>query len=181
MRDPSITELLYRHRRGDDRALNELAARVYPQLKILARRRAGGGDMGATTLVQETFAKLLAGQSLAVEDRGHLFSLAATVMRQIVIDEARASRAARRQHEPPASLDEQSLADESVGADFLLNLDRALTALHAEDERLSRAFECRYFVGLTTTETAEALGVSTRSAERFWRESRRRLGELLEQ
>src|SRR6056297_3203387 len=92
-----ITLLLESHRAGDADALNRLATVLYPELKAMARRRTvGKPGLGATTLVQETFLKLLSGGELQPEDRRQFFALAATIMRQGIVDEGRCAMAGKR-------------------------------------------------------------------------------------
>ena len=174
--------LLEAHRNGDESALNELAALLYPELKSMARRRArGGAASGATTLVNETFLKLLSGGEIVTEDRKQFFALAATVMRRVIVDEIRYVTAGKRKG------NEETLAETIVGddahenAEFLLQVDQMLGVLEQQDHRLARVFECRYFAGLTTAETAEALDVSERSVERLWSEARSRIAELIDE
>ena len=174
--------LLEAHRNGDESALNELAALLYPELKSMARRRArGGAASGATTLVNETFLKLLSGGEIVTEDRKQFFALAATVMRRVIVDEIRYVAAGKRKG------NEETLAETIVGddahenAEFLLQVDQMLGVLEQQDHRLARVFECRYFAGLTTAETAEALDVSERSVERLWSEARSRIAELIDE
>ncbi|MEM1089681.1 MAG: ECF-type sigma factor [Pseudomonadota bacterium] len=178
----SVTMLLAAHRNGDSAALNQLAASLYPELKAMARRRAAGGaGSGATTLVHETFVKLLAGGDLVAEDRKQFFGLAATIMRQIIIDEIRYITAGKRARQ------EVTLADTLIGdegherAEFLLQVDEMLKIVEQEDERLARVFECRYFAGLTTGETSEALDISVRSVERLWSTARARIAALMDE
>lgn len=179
---PEITVLLRAHAEGDANALEQLATLLYPELKAMARRRSRqGAGSGATTLVNETFVKLLSGGTIASEDRKQFFALAATIMRQIIVDEIRYVTAGKRKGQ------EQTLAESIVGddahekAEFLLQVDQMLTVLENEDARLARVFECRYFAGLTTAETAEALDVSERSVERFWSAARSRIAELIDE
>ena len=176
-----ITVLFREHRDGVDGALDRLAALLYPQLKAMARNRAGRGSaMGATTLVNETFLKLLAGGQLETDDRRQFFGLAATIMRQIIIDEIRYLTAEKRKRED-VTFAETIIGDDAYErAEFLLQVDEVLSIVEAEDERMARVFECRYFAGLTTDETAEALGTSSRSVERLWAASRSRLAELMD-
>lgn len=178
----SVTVLLAAHREGDPAALDQLASVLYPELKRMAHSRArASAGTGATTLVNETFVKLLSGGDIASEDRKQFFALAATIMRQIIVDEIRYVTAGKRKGE------EQTLAETIVGGDahekaeFLLQVDQMLSRLEKEDPRLARVFECRYFAGLTTAETAEALDVSERSVERFWSTARSRIAELIEE
>ena len=148
----------------------------------MARRRAkSGSGSGATMLVNETFVKLLSAGGLQVEDRKQFFALAATIMRQIIVDEIRYITANKR------ARDDVTLADTVMGddghekAEFLLQVDEMLRILEQEDDRLARVFECRYFAGLTTAETSEALGISQRSVERLWSSARSRIAALMEE
>ncbi len=177
----SVTMLLRAHRDGDAMALNELATRLYPELKVLARRRSkNSAGMGATTLVHETFVKLLSGGDLRPEDRQQFFALTAAVMRQIIVDEIRYVTAGKRSRKDATFVDTVMGDDGNENIEFLLQVDEVLTIIAAEDERLARVFECRYFAGLTTSETAEAMDMSMRSVERLWSLARARVGELID-
>jgi len=92
-----VTLLLNRYRDGDTGALDELAQLIYPELKAMAARRTrGSAGLGATTLVNETFLKLLSGGELQPEDRQQFFGLAASIMRQVIVDEVRYVTAQKR-------------------------------------------------------------------------------------
>ncbi|WP_405234932.1 ECF-type sigma factor [Lentisalinibacter orientalis] len=176
-----ITLLLESHRAGDADALNRLAAVLYPELKAMARRRtAGKPGLGATTLVQETFLKLLSGGELQPDDRRQFFALAATIMRQVIVDEVRYAMAGKRDGREVTLTESVMPVESQEKAQFLLEVDEMLGILESQDERLARVFECRYFAGLTTAETAEALAVSERSVERAWSSARSRIAELME-
>ena len=175
-----ITILLNQHRGGDGAALNKLAALLYPELKAMARRRSRSGPgMGATTLVNETFLKMLSGGALQPDDRRQFFALTATIMRQIIVDEIRYVTAGKRDGKDVTLTDTVMGDDGNEKAEFLLQVDQVLNLVAAEDERLARVFECRYFAGLTTAETAEALELSERSVERLWSAARSRIAELI--
>lgn len=172
--------LLEAHREGDAAALDKLVEMLYPDLKALARRRArNSAGVGATTLVQETFVKLLSDGKLRTEDRRQFFALAATVMRQIIIDEIRYVTAGKRAGREVTFVDTIIADDSHKKAEFLLEVDDVLSIVASEDARLAKVFECRYFAGFTTSETAEAMGTSMRSVERLWSEARERVGELM--
>ncbi len=176
-----ITKLLSAYNDGDASALDQLASQLYNELKFLARGRSRNSrDLSATTLVQETFLKLLASNKLKATDRQQFFALSATIMRQIVIDEIRYQHAAKREGLAVTFIDAISADNAIQNAEFLLQVDEALKILTTEDENLTRAFECRYFAGMSMTETAETLGVSVRSAERLWSKARGRMGELFD-
>ena len=176
-----VTQLLSAYNDGDRSALDRLARLLYVELKQIARSRSRDSkDLNATTLVQETFLKLLSGNRLKATDRKQFFGLSATIMRQIVIDEIRYQQAAKREGLNVTFVDTITGDDAAESADFLLQVDEALKVLTREDERLSRVFECRYFAGMSMAETAECLDVSTRMAERLWSQARTRMGEIFE-
>lgn len=177
-----VTQLLLAHRDGNADALEKLATLLYPELKAMARRRTeNSAEMGATTLVSETFLSMLSSGALKPDDRKQFFGLAATVMRRIIVDEIRYVTADKR------SGKEITLAETIIGddahekAEFLLQVDEMLSIVESEDERHARVFECRYFAGLTTAETAECLDLSERSVERFWSAARSRVASLIDE
>lgn len=176
-----ITQLLRAAGDGDAAALDNLADLLYPELKTMARRRAASGPgMGATTLVHETFAQMLAGGRLRSADRKQFFGLAATIMRRIIVDEIRYVTADKRAGQ------EVTLAETMIGddahekAEFLLQVDEMLATVECENAQHARVFECRYFAGLTTAETAESLAMSERSVERAWSAARSRIASLID-
>ncbi|MEM1180334.1 MAG: ECF-type sigma factor [Acidobacteriota bacterium] len=173
-----ITSLIDRHRDGDARAFELLVDRVYADLKVLARRqlRKGqrGGTMSTTAVVNEAFLKLSADERAAWRDRSHFFAVAATAMRQILVDHARwHARAKRGGPDRPVALDD---VDHALGvtheAEKLLALDAALRRLAEAEAQAARVLECRYFLGLSEAETAAALEVSERTVQRAWRRAK---------
>lgn len=178
----SVTELLAAYRAGDARALDDLASLLYPELKRMAERRARSpAGSGATTLVHETFLRLLAGGALRPNDRREFFGLTATIMRQVIVDEIRRAAADKRSRRDVTLAETITGDDSHAQAQFLLQVDEMMSVLEREDERLARVFECRYFAGLTTSETAEVAGLSARTVERLWSSARSRMAELLEE
>lgn len=177
----SVTVLLDAYRKGNDGAFDQLATLLYPELKSMARRKARrGAGSGATTLVNETFVKLLSGGRIETEDRHQFFALAATIMRQVIVDEIRYISAHKRARDDVTLVETVIGDDGHEKAEFLLQVDEMLKIIEQEDERLARVFECRYFAGLTTAETAEALDIAPRSVERLWSSARSRMAELIE-
>lgn len=176
-----VTQLLDAYNNeGDTSALDRLAQLLYVELKHIARSRSRDSkDLSATTLVNETFLKLLAGKRLKAANRKQFFALSATIMRQIVIDEIRYRRAAKRDGLNVTFADTITPDASSETADYLLQVDEALGIMAGEDARLTRVFECRFFAGMSIVETAESLGVSTRMAERLWSQARTRMGEIV--
>jgi RNA polymerase sigma factor (TIGR02999 family) len=171
-----ITQLLNAHGEGDAAALDRLVPIVYDELRRLARaqlRRRGGRDSLETAgLVNEAYLRLIDQSRATWRDRGHFFAVAAMAMRHIIVDHARRrlrlKRGGDRAVVPLEDINEPA-AHESH---HVLDVDRALTKLASVDARLARLVECRYFAGLTEEETATALGVSVRTAQREWFKAR---------
>jgi RNA polymerase sigma factor (TIGR02999 family) len=99
-------------------------------------------------------------------------------MRQILVDYARRTSAAKRGGGHPVSLDPEAVADPGR-AEELLALDEALGQLEALDERLAKTVELRFFGGLSVEESAEVLGVSPRTVKRDWRKARAFLTQVI--
>jgi RNA polymerase sigma factor (TIGR02999 family) len=170
-----VTELLLQLRDGDPGAMDRLFPLVYGELRRIAhwqlQGERPGHTLGTTGLVHETYLKLVDQTRTQWRDRGHFFRVASWAMRRILVDYARSYGALRRggglQRVP---MDEE--VPTAQRGETLIALDEALDCLAAVDERLSQVVECRYFGGLTAEETAEALGVSTRTVERDWVKAR---------
>lgn len=167
-----VTELLLAHGRGDAAAFDRLVGLVYDDLRRLARaqlrRVPAGQTLDTTALVHEAYLKLVDQTRAHWHDRGHFLAVSATAMRQILIDYARSRvRQKRGGGAEHAVLDEARVAATGE-AEHMLELDLALKKLAEVDPRLVRVVECRYFAGFSEQETAEALGVSLRTAQRDW-------------
>ena len=171
-----ITERLLALRGGDQEALNQLVPLVYDRLRKIAHARLAGRGPGAsldtTALVHEAYLKLVDQSRVEWRDRGHFFAVAATAMRQIVVDRARRRGAAKR----GAGVRPVLLDDDGPGvgarAEEILALDQALGMLSSLSERMVKMVELRFFAGLSIEETAEALGVDSRTVNRDWRAAR---------
>jgi RNA polymerase sigma factor (TIGR02999 family) len=173
----AITELLRAHEAGERDALDRVVPLVYDELRRLARRHLRRGPAGytldTTGLVHEAYVKLAASDGLELKDRDHLMAVTARVMRQVLVDRARARMRRKRGGGHAAEeLDEARLEAEDASPERLLDLDRALHRLRERDPQLARIFECRYFGGFEEAETARAVGVSLRTAQRGWMRAR---------
>jgi RNA polymerase sigma factor (TIGR02999 family) len=178
-----VTELLAAHRRGDAHALERMIPIVYADLRRLARaqlrRLRPGATLDTTALVHEAYLRLVDQSRAVFQDRGHFLAVSAIAMRQLLVDHARLKGREKRgggaAHLP---LDEVS---DRIGRDArqMLELDLALVRLGQTEPRLARVVECRYFAGYSEAETAEALGVSLRTAQRDWLKARAWLREEL--
>lgn len=178
-----ITRLLKAYGAGDQDAFNRLVPLVYEELRRVARRqrrRSASQTLDTTALVHEAYLKLAGADNLQVSDRGHLMAVAACAMRQVLIGRARARlRLKRGRGDKPLELHEDQVPGSS-GSEWLLDVNRALDELRRHDERLASIFECRFFGGLGEEETAQALGISLRTAQRGWMRARAWLREALE-
>mgnify|MGYP003663961035 FL=1 len=157
----------------DPSSSEQLLPLVYDELRRLARGRLAqertGQTLQPTALVHETFLRLGCPSDPKWGGRRHYFGAAAEAMRRILIEQARRKQSLRHgggqeRHE----IDDQELAIEAPGVD-LLAVDDALKDLEAVDPRAREIVNLRFFVGLSTPETAEALGVSVSTIEREWR------------
>jgi RNA polymerase sigma factor (TIGR02999 family) len=148
---------------------------MYERLRQLARRRLRSepdASLNTTGLVHEMYIKLVDSPGVRIQDRGHFLGLASRVMRHLLVDHARARRAAKRGLGVPAlTFDEGTwLPDDAV--EPVIELDHALQRLARIDERRSRILEQRYFGGLSLEEVAEALDVSLATVKRELRAAR---------
>jgi len=171
MRD--VTRILTAIEAGDPRAAGELLPLVYDELRKLATAQMAhekpGHTLNATALVHEAYVRLIGPAAVAQWDnRGHFFAAAATAMRRILIERAR--RKQRKIH--GGGRVRQDLDPNVVAApgrsDDLLSLDVALSKLAERDPVKSRLVELRYFAGLTGDQAAKALGISSKTADRYW-------------
>ena len=167
-----VTELLLSWRQGDAAALDRLIPVVYNELRRVARRRLRGESSGyalqSTALVHEVYLRLVDVNRMTLKNRTHFFALAATLMRQILVDQARRQHADKRGGRVTmVSLDDVPPVAQPSSVDVLA-LDQALGALSVIDDRQRRVVELRFFAGLTIDEAATALGISSATVEREW-------------
>ncbi len=167
-----ITQLLQAWQGGDRAAFDQLVPLVYQDLRRVAkaqlRRDRAGWTLDTTGLVNEAYMRLVGGGGVEWNDRGHFLAVAARAMRQVVIEYARRRVASKRGGGVrPGTLDERVIGIDSH-AEWLISLNQALERLTAYRERLARVVECRFFAGLSNSETAEALGTSERTVKRDW-------------
>ncbi len=168
-----ITRLLQDWSRGDTTALPRLVEIVYPELRRIAARHLRGERVGhrlqPTAIVNEAYMRLAQQPpGMHWQDRTHFFAVAAHVVREVLIDHARARRAVKRGS--GAATVDLTVANARAAAPpvDLLDLDTALRALEALDAEQGRIVELRFFAGLSIDETAEALGTSASTVKRGW-------------
>jgi RNA polymerase sigma factor (TIGR02999 family) len=158
------TELLRAWARGEPAALDQLTPRVYRELRRVAghfmRNENAGRTIQATGLVHEAYLRLIDVTNVDWQHRAHFFAVSARIMRNILLDTARARASAKRGgNQPRVDLDEIPDVSGQGGRD-LIALDDALNALAAVDPRRARVIELRFFGGLSVEETAEVLKVA---------------------
>jgi RNA polymerase sigma factor (TIGR02999 family) len=167
-----VTTLLSAWREGDPAALDKLIPIVYDDLRRVAARymrtEQTGHTLQTTALVHEAYVRLIKEQDRTWVNRAHFFAVAAQIMRNLLVDHARAaSRSKRGGDKVQVSLDD---APELITIDpeQLVTLDDALNRLADRDPRASRVVELRYFVGLNNEEVAGVLGISEKTVKRDW-------------
>jgi RNA polymerase sigma factor (TIGR02999 family) len=167
-----LTDLLIEWGNGSQAALDRLMPLVYAELRAVARsylRRERGHSVQTGTLVHEAFVKLVEGKQVPWVGRAHFYGIAARLMRQILVDHARARDAAKRGAGEVAEPIETALSVTVKAMDVdVLALDRALERLSAIDPDQARVVELRFFGGLTVEEAARVMGISTGSVKREW-------------
>jgi RNA polymerase sigma factor (TIGR02999 family) len=172
-----LTALIEQARSGDAEARERLTRAVYGELRrmadVLMRRERPGHTLQPSALVNEALIRLFDGEVLArARDRRYLFAAAASAMRQVLVDHARARDAAKRTgRRERVPLDQVLDYFEERKLD-VISLHEALDRLMALDERQGLVVALRFFLGLSVPEVADALEVSTGTVERDWRVAR---------
>lgn len=169
----ATTEVLARAAVGDPEAVNRLIPIVYDELRRLAQSYLASAPVSptlpATALVHEAYLKLIDGDRLAWKDRAHFFAIAATAVRQVLVDHARRRGRRRRGGDQLRVTLDEALALGQTPDTELWALSRALEKLGREHPEKERVVELRFFGGLTHEEIAAVLGVAMRTVERHWR------------
>ena len=165
-----MTRLLGAAAAGDRQAAGDLLPLVYAELRSLAAARMAQErpehTLEPTALVHEAYLRLVGDQQF--EHRGHFFAAAAEAMRRILVESARHRDTLKRGGDRARA--DMKLADRAAPErpEELLAVDEALAGLAAADPQAAELVKLRYFVGLRVHEAAQALNISTRSAERLW-------------
>ncbi len=168
-----VTRILKQIEGGKPAASEELLPLVYSELRKLAAVRLAkekpGQTLQATALVHDAFVRLVdAEHRQRWNSRGHFFGAAAEAMRRILVDNARRKQRLKRGGE----LRRHELVDAEIAAPEikhdLLALDDALNALETQDPEKYELVKLRFFAGLTNAQAAEAIGISTSTADRYW-------------
>jgi RNA polymerase sigma factor (TIGR02999 family) len=171
-----FTRLLDDLTAGNPAVVDSLIPLVYDELRVIAHRQVGGEradhTLDTTALVHEAYLNLVKNERLDWQNRAHFLSMAAIAMRRILIDYARRRAADKRGGDTAiVTFDDSQLAREGRPEEFI-ELDEALTRLHALNPRSASVVTYKFFGGLTHDEIAEVLDVSVPTVHRDWRFAR---------
>lgn len=171
-----VTALLVRWRSGDRAALDALMPLVYDELRRVARhylnQERNDHTLQSTALVHEAYMRLVDHELPEWKSRAHFFGVAARLMRQILVDHARAHVAGKRGGGALKLALDEDLAHIKGKELDLLDLDSALQNLAVLDSQQSHIVELRFFGGLSIEDTAEILGISPATVKRDWATAR---------
>ena len=167
-----VTQLLDAIEHGDAHAAEQLLPLVYDELRRLAAAKMAkeppGQTLQATALVHEAWLRLAGNQQQRWDSRRHFFAAAAEAMRRILVEKARRRRRIRH----GGGLERVNVDDIAVALpcreDQLIMMDEALAKLELDDPQKAAVVKLRYFVGMTSEETAETLGLSIATVDRYW-------------
>jgi RNA polymerase sigma factor (TIGR02999 family) len=167
----NVSQLLRDWSNGNDSALQHLMPLIDQELRLLAhrfmRRENPGHTLQTTALVNEAYLRLV-GQRVEWKNRSHFFGIAASLMRRILVDHARAQLKIKRGGGAHHVALDEALTIANERGDDLIALDEALNKLTGFDQRKSKVVELRFFGGLSVEETAEVLEVSPVTVMREW-------------
>jgi RNA polymerase sigma factor (TIGR02999 family) len=170
-----VSELLAKWEAGEREALHALVPLIYRDLRRQAHRylrdERPGHTLQTTALVHEAFLRLHHKGPKHYENRAHFFAISAQLMRQILVDHARARKAAKRDGGARLTLEDATGLMPSRSVD-LIELDGALKSLARLDTQQSLIVELRFFGGLSIEETSQVLGISPATVKRDWATAR---------
>ncbi|MBI2837338.1 MAG: sigma-70 family RNA polymerase sigma factor [Acidobacteria bacterium] len=171
-----LTQWLQAARSGDRVAIERVCAATYAELHALAHARIMRSGrltlLDTTSLVHETFLRLLNAGRFNIDDRSHFLAYAATVMRSVIVDYARQRSAARRGGADSKIAIDSDVPENVAAEEEIVRVNDALDELRQIDERMARIIEMRYFAGLTFEEVAASLELSERTIRREWEKAR---------
>ena len=169
-----VTRLLRAWSQGDAAAMDELAPKVYDELRRMARkymrRERADSTLQATALVNEVYLRMVDVEQVNFNDRAHFFAVSAQMMRRILVDRARARGSAKRGGNAPRVDLDATPEIAATGRDRdIVAVDEALDELAKLDPRKAKVIELRYFAGLSVEETGAVLKVSPQTVLRDWK------------
>jgi RNA polymerase sigma factor (TIGR02999 family) len=170
--NPDITRYLHDWRDGKVSALEEMLPFVYNELRLIAKRyrskERAGHTFQTTDIINEAYLKLVDQNGTDWQNRSHFFAVASRVVRNLLVDYARAKNYQKRgSGAEKVNIDDIALFTPEPNENILA-LDEALNRLAELDERKGKIVELKYFGGLTSEETADVLGISEITVKREW-------------
>lgn len=172
----TVTQLLHRWQEGDEEALKALMPLTLEELRRCAkgilRKRSAGVDLQPTELINEAYLRMVDLSEMSWASRLHFFGLAAQMMRNILVDQARKEKALKRGGDQPAMTLDDGILPTNPDPELLLALDEALSQLQALDGRKAQVVALRYFGGLNGQEIAHFLQIDERTVKRDWQFSK---------
>ena len=171
-----VSRLLGEAADGSASAVDRLLPLVYDQLRAVAQQRMAGERAGhtlqATALVHEAFLRLVGPREIPWQSQAHFYAAAAESMRRILVDHARAKgRVKRGGKQQRVALNVLDLA-QAENSEEILALDDAFGRLEQQEPEAAEVVRLRFFAGLSVDQTAEALGLSSRTIDRRWKFAR---------
>ncbi len=167
----SLTQLLSEHSPNDREVLDQVIPLVYGELHNLARRQLSGNrnlTLNTTALVDEAYLKMVDQENAPLDSRAIFFGAAARAMRQVLVDAARRRNRLKRGGDRfRVTLNEEGISADGFAVE-ILELNDALERLEEHYPRQAQVVECRFFGGMSTEETAQALSLSRRTVVRDW-------------
>lgn len=155
--------------------LDRVISKLYRRLGVLAHNKLkpfSDATLNTSELIHEVYLKLSSNNSVEARDREHFLAIAATAMRQIIIDRARSRKSMRRGGEMKFATLEDNRVPWDDRLDEAIFVDSLMEKLRSIDDKLATTVECRYFAGYSEKETALILGVSIRTVRRYWTRAR---------
>lgn len=182
-RKDAVTRALLDAAGGDPAAAEQLWELTYEELRVIAQRylyrERADHTLSATALVHEAYLRLVDQTRIEFRDRAHFFAVASKVCRRILVDHARRRSAEKRGGDRARVTLDDAAAAIDARSDEIVALNEALDRLSELNERLGQVVEMRYFGGLSEEQTAEALGITTRTVRRDWVKARAFLHDAL--
>lgn len=184
MTEKPITQLLHEMRSGGENAMNDLLPLVYDELRKLAgsymRRERSNHTLQPTALVHEAYMRLMGQGDINFQNRAHFFGVSARLMREILVEYARAKNRLKRggEHRTQIELDAAISLDIRKEIDAVA-VDEALSKLEALDERQGKIVEMKFFAGMTIDEIGEVLEISPATVKREWTSAKLLLSKML--
>ena len=184
MTEKPITQILIELKKGEAAALDELLPLVYGELRRLAniylRRERADHTLQPTALVHEAYLRLVGQKSIEWENRAHFFGVSARLMREILIEHARARGRQKRGGEFKTMIAfDDAVSFRSETQIDVVAIDEALSKLEKLDERQARIVEMKFFCGMTIEEIAEVLNISPATVKREWSTAKLLLYKML--